>query len=259
LAEHFDEAADQLIEGMRYVADRCLSCERPIVYLIGDTAAYDIWKQAIKTFPFADAVPVSATTLPDPAKRHIGMSITGEVNYCAEVFRLSDAGVTYSPRMDVVTGDLCSRYLWDEVRAKGGAYGAGTRATRYGLLVFSSYRDPRVKDTYEAYHKAADWILNNLPDEDELDGLIVSSLAGYYAPTGPFDQGIRALNRYLMGMTADSKLAEIDEILGTTTDDFRAYAYMLQTLVDSGKGIRVTLGSRTSMEASDLFDQISEL
>ena len=259
LAERFDNEAQNLMDGLRYVADVCLSCAKPIAYFIGDEKAYDAWKQSVQAFPFAKAGVLPAASLPDPEGKHVGLSITGEVNYCAEVFRLSDVGASYSPRMDVVTSDLCSRYLWDEVRAKGGAYGAGTRATRYGLLVYSSYRDPRVKDTYEAYHNAATWIRANLPEQGELDGLIVSSLSGYYAPAGPFDQGNRALNRYLMGMTAADKLMEIDAILGTTVDDFCGYARMLEALAESGKGIRVALGGRTALEASGLFDRISEL
>ena len=259
LAERFDVEADGLIEGLGDVIDRCLSCPRTMAYLIGEPEAYEAWKGIVANFPFADVKETDSGALPDAEGRNVGLAIPGEVNFCAEVFRLSDVGATYSPCMDVVTGDLCTRYLWDEVRAKGGAYGAGTRVTRYGLWVFSSYRDPRVKDTYEAYHKAAEWILNNLPEADELEGLIVSALSGYYAPTGPFDRGMRALNRYLMGLTAQDKLDEIDDILGTTTEDFCECARLLQRLVDSGTGKRAALGSRSSLDGSGMFDQVSEL
>ena len=260
LAEHFDTEADGLIAGMQELIDACLSCAHPMAYLIGEEEAYADWKRLLPDFPFADGKPAGeGSGVPAINSRHVALAIPGEVNFCAEAFRLADVGATYSPRMDVVTGDLCTRYLWDEVRAKGGAYGAGTRVTRYGVWMFSSYRDPRVADTYEAYHKAASWILENLPDEDELEGLIVSTLSGYYAPSGPFDRGMRALNRYLMGVTAQDKLAEIDVILGTTTEDFCACARTLQALVDSGKGIRAALGGKAALEASGMFDQISEL
>ena len=191
---------------------------------------------------------------------HEALTIPGEVNYCCESFALSDVGAHFSPRMQVIVSHLYSTYFWDEIRARGGAYGASAVAFPYGILAFVSYRDPRVTDTYRVYRHLSDWLDEHLPDEDELGSLIVSTIGStYFVPRSPLDEGSSALNRYLLGKTLADVASDIQTILGTTAQDFKDFSDMVRELSDKNLGLRTAVGGRDALTASELFDSMDEL
>ncbi len=264
LADHYEENADALIDGMRRVWHYLTTSVKPLAYLIGSDVAYDTWKRAVATLPLAFSVPIETPDLrPTPMpRRNTALTVPGEVNYCAEAFDLSDVGKAFSPRLQVINAHLFSLYFWDEIRAKGGAYGANASVPRQGLVGLTSYRDPRVGDTFAVYNHLPDWLDAHVPDQDGVDTLIVSTIgSGYCTPRSPIDLGNIALNRYLIGMTADDRRAEMEEILATTPADFVEYASTLRALRAAGGGIRACVGNADLIRSSGLFadDEITEL
>jgi Zn-dependent M16 (insulinase) family peptidase len=255
LANRFDENADALMEGMAKVWHRLTATVTPIAYFTGDEAGYKTWKTALSALSVGSAIaPKAISPLTLLPRQNYALTIPGEVNYCAEVFDLADADTPYSPKLSVIHTHLYSKYFWDEIRAKGGAYGASAVGFRQGLVGFVSYRDPRVTDTFGVYDGVSNWIEENLPDEEEIGSMIVSTVgSAYFAPRSPIDLGNAALARYLVGLTAADRQAEIETILTTSPADFRAYANTIRTLHESGKGIRTVLGGSDAIRASGLF------
>ncbi len=264
LADHFDDHADALVAGLTRVWAHLTAAVRPLAHLTGSETAYATWRAAISSLALGAAIPAESPDLrPAPMpRRSYALTVPGEVNYIAEVFDLADIGVRFSPRHQVIHNQLYSQYFWDEIRAKGGAYGAGATATRTGLVGYTSYRDPRVADTYAVYDRLPDWMEENLPDGDAIGAIIVSTVGStYFAPRSPIDLGNGALSRYLMGVTAADRAAEIADILGTTSEDFKAYAAALRRLMAEGRGIRTAVGGAEPIRRSGLFaeDDIVEL
>ena len=263
LANHFEECADSLIEGMSAVWSKLMKTVKPIAYFTGDSNAYDEWKSAIAELSVSGAIaPKASCPLTCMPRKNYALTIPGEVNYCAEVFDLSDTGCAYSPKLSVLHTLLYSKYFWDEIRAKGGAYGASAIGFRQGLVGYVSYRDPRVSDTYNVYDGVPSWIEANMPSEEEIGSMIVSTVgSSYFAPRSPIDLGNAALARYLVGQNAADRQNEIETILSTTPADFKAYVDMIRELKASGKGIRTALGGVDAIRASGLFaeEDIKEL
>ncbi len=262
LADHFDEQADALIEGMRRVWSHLFTQVKPLAFLIGSTSAQAIWKTSIRTLSLGTAVPAETPDLrPTPLpRRHTALTIPGAVNYCAEVFDLAEVGAAFSPRLQVVNNQLFSVYFWDEIRAKGGAYGANAAAFRQGLVAFTSYRDPRVADTYGVFDHLPDWLDAHIPGEEEVGAIIVSTIGSTYcAPRSPMDAGFDALTRALVGMTVADRRADMEAVLSTTPADFRAYAAAVRSL--AGKGVHAVVGNADVIRRSGLFAEgdISEL
>ncbi len=263
LADHFDDQADALVDGMSRVWRTLTETVRPIAHFTGSCAAYATWKTALSTLSIAHSVGGKATcTLTPMPRRNYALTVPGEVNYCAMLLHLADAGLAFSPRHQVINTHLYSRYFWDEIRAKGGAYGASATATRQGLVGYVSYRDPRVGDTYAIYDKLPDWMEANMPDEEAIGSMIVSTVGStYFAPRSPMDLGAAALGRYLIGVTAADRQAEIEDILATTAADFTAYTAAVRSLMAEGRGVRTALGNADLIRRSGLFaeDEIAEL
>ncbi len=260
LADRFDENADHLIEGMTRVSHAVFENVRPLCYCIGSTESYRIWEKTLSALTFASSNPQNALEICPHPRVHKALSIPGNVNYCAMSYALSDASAAYSPRMQVITSHLFSTYFWDEIRARGGAYGASAIAYPYGLISFVSYRDPRMTDTYEVYRNLPDWLDAHLPDEDALGSLIVSTVGSHYCtPQSPLDEGVAAMMRYLKGKTADDLTHDIRTILGTTTKDFTDFSSLLRKLNEQNASLRTAVGGKDALSASGLFDSIEEL
>lgn len=263
LANRFEENADALIAGMAAVWQKLTATVTPIAYFTGEAEAYEAWKAAIAKLSVGSAIaPKAACPLTLLPRENYALTIPGEVNYCAEVFDLADAGVAYSPKLSVIHTHLYSKCFWDEIRAKGGAYGASAIGFRQGIVGYVSYRDPRVTDTFGVYGGVPAWIEANMPSEEEIGSMIVSTVgSAYFAPRSEIDLGNAAVSRYLLGQTAADRQAEIETILSTTPADFAAYAAAIRSLSESGKGIKTVLGGTDAIKASGMFeeDNIKEL
>lgn len=130
----------------------------------------------------------------------------------------------------LVANYLNNTFFWDEIRAKGGAYGASVSATPYGVIGLTSFRDPHIADTYAVFDRLPDWLESHLPQTEEIDSLIVSTMSRYLYPQSKLEAGYAAVRRWLDGRTAADLQAEIREVLHTNTADFIAFADALRTL-----------------------------
>jgi len=260
LADSFAEHADALVEGLTRVSSAVFESVPPLCYCIGSPEAYGIWETALSTLPFATQAPSTAAVVSPLPRMHKALSIPGNVNYCAASYALSDADTRYSPKMQVITSHLFSTYFWDEIRARGGAYGASAIAYPYGLVSFVSYRDPRMADTYAVYDQLPDWLDTHLPDEDALGSLIVSTVgSNYCTPQSPLDEGVAAVMRYLKHKTADDLAKDIHTILSTTVQDFTDFSSLLRKLNSQNAALRTAVGGKDVLSASELFEAIEEL
>ena len=257
LANRFEDNADALIEGMAKVWSKLTGTVKPLAYFTGEADAYEAWKTAIGNLSVAVAIaPKAACPLTLLPRENYALTIPGEVNYCAEVFDLADVGVAYTPKLAVIHTHLYSKCFWDEIRAKGGAYGASAIGFRQGIVGYVSYRDPRVTDTFGVYGGVPAWIEANMPAEEEIGSMIVSTVgSSYFAPRSEIDLGNAAISRYLVGQTAADRQAEIRTILSTTPADFAEYAETIRTLQAQGKGVKTILGGTDAVKASGMFDE----
>ena len=112
--------------------------------------------------------------------------------------------------------------LWNAVRVKGGAYGAGFVKDVYRDLAFYSYRDPHIDETLERFGEAAGWLADTDIDEDELAGYIIGTVASFDAPVKPRMLVSAQQLAYLMGRDPDLRLRRRAQALTTTPDMLRS-------------------------------------
>ena len=82
------------------------------------------------------------------------------------------------PAWKVASTILSLEYLWNEVRVKGGAYGAGANINSLGQASFYSYRDPTPFATRGADQGAAAFLRGFLSGRTELERYIISTISG---------------------------------------------------------------------------------
>ena len=155
------------------------------------------------------------------------------VNYVGQLVELAPAGWTFDGAQLVVNRHLRNSWLWDEVRVKGGAYGAGCGIDReQGTMLFTSYRDPNVGRTLDTYRRAADFLREQPPGADQVEQAVIGTIGEVDAHRLPDALGYGAFIRHLLGIEDDERQRTRDQILAAGTEDFRRFGEVLTTAFD---------------------------
>lgn len=183
-------------------------------------------------------------------KKREGFEIPTQVNYVAKGGVIMPSGSPVSGSDSVVTRYLSSGYLWDHIRVLGGAYGGFARFSDVsGRFTFLSYRDPNIVDSLRVYDGSAAVLTSVEIGEDELTQSIVGTIADLDKPMSPDQQGWLALTHYLSGETDKDRLHWRDQILSTSSSDFKKFAEKLAVLKEEGSV--VVFGSKYDLEQAN--------
>lgn len=191
--------------------------------------------------------------------RNEGLVISRSVSSVTEGFNYKELGFAYSGKMKVLETVL-NEYLYNKVRAQGGAYGARAEISRNGLFILSSGRDPQIKRTLDAFASAPSYIAAFKADRQKMSELITSTVARIdsegilYSPNKAI-QAVIAQQLFLMGETNEALQRERSEVLETTDADIRAMAELVDALVK--KNCYCVAGGRDAIEKEKgLFNSI---
>jgi Zn-dependent M16 (insulinase) family peptidase len=229
------------------------------------------WEQAWpRLTAFLDALPSeSPVTGTDPAAPlapeteipgHEGLIVPSQINYVGKGSDLYQAGYTYHGSARVITRYLRASWLWDQVRVRGGAYGAFCNFDKFsGVLTFLSYRDPNLLKTLEAFDGTAGFMRNSPLSGDELRKGIIGAIGDMDAYMFPDAKGYTSMARYLTGNTDEDIQQVRDEIFATTQEDFRRFADVLDAVKD--RALVKVLGSEGAIgeAAEGVIPALTEL
>ena len=191
-------------------------------------------------------------------KLNEGIKTSSKVQYSAAV------GSFYSPKrpftgaLNVLKTIFSYDYLWVNVRVTGGAYGCGCGFTRDGYGYFTSYRDPHLKDTYEVYQKAADYVKDFDVDDRDMRKYIIGTISSMDQPLEPVSLGDRSFVAYQSGITIETLAHERQQVLNCSQEDIRALAPYIQAIIDT-QAI-CTIGNEAKIEAeAEIFNNVRTL
>jgi len=160
----------------------------------------------------------------------------------------------------VITRYLRASWLWDQVRVRGGAYGAFCNFDKFsGVLTFLSYRDPNLLKTIKAFDGTAGFLRNAPLSGDELRKGIIGAIGDMDAYMFPDAKGYSSMVRYLTGNTDEDIQQVRDEIFATTQEDFRRFADVLDVVKD--RALVKVLGSEGAIReaAGGIAPALTEL
>lgn len=201
--------------------------------------------QFIKNLPARPAQAQPWSTSDGP--RYEGLTIPTQVNAVGKAANLYEGGYQRNGSAAVITKYLRTTWLWEQVRMKGGAYGAGCSFDpRSGVLGFSSSQDPNLSATLAAYDKSASFLRNvNLTDLDVTRSIIgvISDLDAHELPDA---RGFSATLRELIGETTERRQQTRDQVLATTQQSFRDFADVIDAA--NTRAYVVVMGSPKAIE-----------
>lgn len=186
---------------------------------------------------------------PDPVVLNEAFVVPTDVCYAAQGFdrRAFDAG--YTGAWQVAARALSYDYLWNEVRVKGGAYGAGFQTARTGNLRFYSYRDPHLDDTLARFAGASEWLAAFDPAADAMEGYVVSTVAGFDTPLKARALVRRQDGDFFGGRTPESRLETRAQMIGADAATLRSLAAPIAEAV--ALNAVCVFGNRDIIESSD--------
>ena len=181
-----------------------------------------------------------------------GLMTPSKVQYVAKGYSFLKMGYHYTGSMQVLRTIANMDYLWNRVRIQGGAYGVSVVFTRSGMMIFTSYRDPSLRETLENYDGLSDYLSGFEADEREMKKYIIGTISSIDAPLTPQMKGGRADINYFTGLSQSQIQQERREILRTKAEDIKALAGLARDITKNN--FICVLGGEGKIEANkDLF------
>lgn len=270
LIEHFNERAEGLFAKLTDLCKRIFTTNVTISFAGPQEDLVRLW-EAGGSFDLTEAPAnkranestTSATedralVIPEPVARNEAFIVPSDVCYVgAGTTRSLIDAAPFDGATNIVTRVLSFDYLWNEVRVKGGAYGTGYKATRTGMIMFYSFRDPNLDKTVATYNDTGAWLTAFDPDEAELRGYIISAVASYDAPLKPRALAQRQDSMYFLGLPADYREKLRAEMLATTASDLQVRGAALEKLKEHE--VICVFGNKEKIETSKLDLEVTQL
>jgi hypothetical protein len=260
LVAKLDTGMEHIIEQLEAVKRTCFTMQNLLISITSDNEGIE------------GTVPIMGTLLEpvakevyEPVENHYalrnfneGIYAPVQVQFCAKGGNFFRKGYSYSGKLLVLNSIISNNYLYQELRVKGGAYGAMSSFTPSGYQYFASYRDPNLAETLETYNTVADFLRSFSCNKREMDKYIIGEISSLDYPNTPEMLGTKADEDYITGFTAQDRQQIRDEVLSTKVEDIHSYADMVEAIMT--KDHYAVFGSEAKVkESAGLFDGLTPL
>ncbi len=260
LVAKLDSRVEEVIAKMERIKQRYFTMQNLIVSLTATAEDIAVVEKQLGTL-FAEV----STEEYQAVENHFhirnfneGIYAPVQVQFCAKGGNFFRKGYSYSGKMLVLNNIISNTYLYQELRVKGGAYGAMSSFGQNGYQYFGSYRDPNLEKTLETYDTVAEFLRGFTCSKREMDKYIIGEISSLDYPDTPEMMGAKADEDYITGFTQADRQQIRDEVLSTKVEDIRAYADMVEEIMS--KNHYAVYGSEAKVqEAGEMFDSLTPL
>ncbi|MBQ9325200.1 MAG: insulinase family protein [Clostridia bacterium] len=193
--------------------------------------------------------------LPIPAQRE-ALVIDSNVQFNSIVADYATVGLPgYDGSLDAISTLVNDLYLLPLLRDQYGVYTPLSGAIEEGGIYMVTYRDPNIDETFEVYASLGDRIRNAEVSQEQLNGYILSSYAGYAMNSGELNGALEIFINLINGDPLDKNIQIMRELKAVTPDKVRESADIYARIAE--KGVRMTAGGMGAIEAhAQLYDAI---
>jgi Zn-dependent M16 (insulinase) family peptidase len=255
LAEDVDRDWPGVLEKLETMRSILVNRSGMLCNVTLDSAAWKKFKPSLQDFlqrlPLEPLAQVEWNPSPLPSAE--GLTIPAQVNYVGKGANLYRLGYHLHGSIYVILNYLRSTWLWEQVRVRGGAYGAFCPFDqRSGVFTFISYRDPNLKSTLDIYDQTGQFLKTTggaRLSADELTKSIIGAIGDMDAYQLPDAKGYTSMQRYLAGEDDEHRQILRNQILSTGLLDFSSLGEVLEAVKDTGRV--VVLGSQEAVQAAN--------
>ncbi|MDZ7345468.1 MAG: insulinase family protein [candidate division KSB1 bacterium] len=260
LVDDFDSRADEIAATLRKTAD-LLFCRDHLV-ISATSAAEGLSILQAELPALVEALPTRSGEKPiwqfSLAPRNEGIAAPSKVQYVVKGYDFKKLGYEWHGSLRVVEQLLSREYLQQTVRVVGGAYGGFCTFSPTGRVVFSSYRDPNLRETLQAFDNAPQFLRNFTADDKEMTRLIIGATARVDRPMTPAAKGDLAFRRRMENVTRAQVQSEREQMLATNVKEIRSSADLVAAVLK--KNVYCVYGNEDKLAgAGDLFQNLLRL
>ena len=191
-------------------------------------------------------------------KANEGFMTSSRVQYVCKGANFLKLGYEYTGAMRVLETILRYDYFWTRIRVQGGAYGAFTQFNRNGAMLFGSYRDPNLAETFNVYDETAAYLQRFSVSEREMDKYIIGTISGIDTPLTSQMKGELAAECYIRSITQTDRQKARDEILATRQHDIIALSELISACMK--ENTVCVLGNEVKIkENEELFSKLTNI
>jgi len=257
LIDNFDTKAQKALDIMNGLVQKVLTKSSFIVHLIcseDDLKEDEKYTKIFESKLFDEYVSNNKFEF----KKNIlneGFKAPIDVNFVAYGGRVENK---FDGSIKALNNYLSMDYLWQVVRVKGGAYGCFARVNDNQSICLSSYRDPNILSTVDAYKNLPAWIKNLDLDDEELIQAKIGAIGQLDDSCHVSLKGQRALMRYLTNTTYEDIKKTRLELINCTLNDFKNDAKLYSEAINND-AICVIGNDKKIEENKNLFKTIRNL
>jgi Zn-dependent M16 (insulinase) family peptidase len=147
-------------------------------------------------------------------------SVSLQVGFAAQTFNTAPYDTREQAAEFVLAHQLSTGALWEDIRMKGGAYGAFVNTDSLeNCFTFATYRDPVPQRSLDIFKS----IINNDRFEKCTEDLLVKSIIGCYAkettPRTSAEKGTLDFIRFLCGIEDGHRKRRLERLVSVTAED----------------------------------------
>ena len=191
-----------------------------------------------------------------------GLAVPSTVSYVSLSIPGSKLGTKEHASSILLSHLLKTGYLWEQIRMRGGAYGAFASVSGLeSVFSFGSFRDPNIEKTLEAYKNSLEFMSETVSLND-LELALIGTVGKELRPLSPAESGIVSFKRDLLGITDEMRQKKRDFLLAISAEDIKEAAANLLNRWD--KAVITIVSSTDALETAaqaipELKGKIKEL
>ncbi len=265
------EKLKELVSSLKRLREILISKDRLILNLTFDSYGYPEGRVKDELYPLIQSLPSGNRFYPaQPESGKVNLKIkfesiisSSKVGCVSKAIPCARYGTKESAHESILSHFLRTGFLWEHIRMRGGAYGAFAMPNGLeGIFTFSSFRDPNIVDTFQAYRGALRYARDGDISEEELEKAVIGTIGQEDRPLDPGEKGFVALKRILYGITDDLRQRRKGYMMSIRRGDLAGAADNLLKSFD--KGCSVVLSNRRALEKEgremkELLDTITEV
>ncbi|MDR1425550.1 MAG: insulinase family protein [Rickettsiales bacterium] len=248
LLEDWDAGFRKLLADLNYVRSNLFVRKNLVVGVVGSKRVLGESRKYIKSLPRG----FSKGQARDFTLKKLNQARIVPARNYRNYLRCDSRGKTWE--LHFLPALLTWNYLYPEVRKKRGAYGSKL-SMEYDQMMFYSYSDPNVANTFDVFRGAGEFLRNLTMSVRDFEGVKIKALAVYLHPRTDLDSGMKILEDYLIGRTDKNIENEYRTIRNLKLDDVKILGDYIDQCV--GDSQIATEGPREGIESNkNLFDEI---
>ena len=249
----FDEKIDGFVGFAKGLIEK--NVVRSSSYITVTASEYADPERLIGMLPEGKARP-DAVSYSSPLPERMGILIPASVSHSVQAYDLERMNMRPAGSISVAANILSLAHLWNEIRVKGGAYGASVTASRTGNMFCYSYRDPSPAKSLGVYKTIPDFLSAFAGSEGmDLDGFIISTIATTEPLISPSTKGKLADDFWFSGFSDEDRIRVRSEILNTTADDLLSWREAFANL--GNKGAVCVIGPESALKSCPDLEIVS--